>query len=156
MVRHCQTAWSTVRHLPRQNRMRLRSSVTSALWTPLTHVWVKQASTHDTEKNFCLHPCVPQPQAGPAHAWSFGAAVGTLLTIKLRCRRPGSILLACFLSASGDHSTNRSKMPVRVSKRASETPREGLRRGQWHFLFTSFSDSTYPLVITPSYQHATN
>lgn len=156
MVRHCQIAWSTVRHLPRQNRRRLRRSVTPALWTPLTHVWVKQASTHETEKDFCLHPRVQQPQAGPARTWSFGAAAGTWLTIRLRRRRPGSILLTCFLPASGDHSANTSKMPVGVSKRASKIHREGLGRGQLHLLLPSISDFAYPLAITPSYKHTTN
>lgn len=70
-------------------------------------------------------PCVQQPQAGPACTWSFRAVAGTLLTIQLRCRRPGSILLTCFLPASGDRSANRSKMPVRVSKWASNTPGVG-------------------------------
>lgn len=101
LVRHCQTAWSTVSHLPMQNRMRLISSVTPALGTLLICVWVKQASTHETEKSIFLHPCVQQPWAGPPHTWSYRAAVGNLLTILSRCRRPGSILLACF-PASGD------------------------------------------------------
>lgn len=47
-------------------------------------------------------------------------------------------------------------MPLRVSKSAAKTPREGLRRGKLQFLLINFSDSMYPLVIIPSYKNATN
>lgn len=101
LVRHRQTAWSTVSHLPTWNRTRPISSVTPALGTLLLQVWVKQASTHEIEKNIFLPHCVQQSQAGPTHTWCFGAAVETALTIESRCRMPDSIILACF-PASGD------------------------------------------------------
>lgn len=46
-------------------------------------------------------------------------------------------------------------MPVRVSKCASKTHREGLRKGKLQFLLINFSDSVYSLVSTP-YKNATN